>query len=218
MAKLEWDRTGERYYQLGVSNGVLYPLADASTGEYGEGVVWNGLTGVSASPDGAEPNELYADNFKYGSIYSAETFAMTIKSYTYPDEFAACDGSAEIAPGVYIGQQKRVPFAFSWQSLIGNDTEGQDAGYILHLVWGATAKPSDRDYETVNENPDAMELSWECDTNPVKVAGHRATSHMEINSTKVDSAKLEQLLNTLYGTENSKPSMPSVADVINIFS
>lgn len=216
MARLEWDKTGERFYQLGVSNGVLFPQTKG--GAYGTGVVWNGLTGVTASPDGAEPNDLHADNFKYGSIWSAETFNMTIKAYTYPDEFAACDGSAEVAPGVYLGQQKRTPFAFSWQSLIGNDTDGQDAGYILHLVWGATAKPSDQDYETVNDNPDAIEFSWECDTNPVKVSGHRATAHMEINSLKANAAKLEQLLNKLYGTVNTDPTMPSVEEVIKMFS
>lgn len=216
MAKLAWDQVGEKQYHLGVSKGVLFPQTKARG--YAKGVAWNGLTGVTASPDGAEPNDLYADNIKYASIRSAETFGMTIKAFMYPDEWGPCDGSAEIAPGVHAGQQTRVPFGFSWQSLVGNDTAGDDDdGYIIHLVWGATAKPSEQDYETVNENPDAMEFSWECDTVPVTVEGFKPIAHMEINSLKVDAGKLKQLEDMLYGTDSAESKLPTPKEVIDLF-
>lgn len=216
MAKLAWDQAGEKQYHLGVSKGVLYPQAKART--YPKGVAWNGLSGVTASPDGAEPNDLYADNIKYASIRSAENFGMTIKAYMYPEEWGPCDGSAEIAPGVRAGQQARTPFGFSWQSMIGNDTANEDDdGYIIHMVWGATAKPSEQDYETVNENPDAMEFSWECDTVPEVVDGYKPIAHMEINSLKADPTKLKQLEDMLYGTESAEPKLPTPKEVIDMF-
>lgn len=217
MAALVWDKTGERYYELGVDHGVLYP--QKADGTYENGVVWNGLTNVSESPDGADPNELWADNIKYGVIRSAETFGATIEAYTYPEEFAECDGSVAAATGVYIGQQARKPFGFSYRTKIGNDTASEgDGGYKIHLVYNATAAPSDKDYETINDSPDAITFSWEIDTTPVAVTGHKPTSTIVIDSTKVDETKLTNFLKTLYGDTNSEATLPTPDAVIAAFA
>lgn len=214
MAVLKWDEDGARKFAMGVSHGVLYPKKDEGDG-YDNGVVWNGLTAVNESPSGAEPNDLWADNQKYARLISAEDYAYTIEAYYYPDEFAACDGSAEVAPGVRIGQQTRKAFAFSWQTKVGTD-QNPDAGYIIHLVWNSTAQPSDRSHETINDNPDAETFSWECGTVPVNVSGYSATAKMEIDSTKVKADKLKKLTDKLYGTESSEPTMPTPDEVIEM--
>lgn len=207
MAALVWDATGSRFYENGVNHGVLYPMAD--NGTYGTGVAWNGLTGVTESPDGAEANDLWADNIKYATMRSTETFGGTITAYTYPDEFMQCDGSANLADGVYIGQQKRKGFGLCYRTEIGNDTPTDtDDGYKLHLVYGATASPSERDYETINDSPDAIEFSWEFDTTPVNVAGYKPTSLITIDSTKADATKLANLEKILYGDTNTEPRLP----------
>lgn len=213
MAKLVWDQTGEKQFHLGVSKTVLYPQ---TKGTYPKGIAWSGVTGITASPDGADNNKKYADNILYASIRGVEDFGMTIKAYMYPPEWAECDGSKTVAPGVYIGQQNRTPFGLSWQSLIGDDANGEESGYIIHLVWGATAKPSDQDYETVNDNPDLIEFSWECETAPVDVPGFKPTAHMEINSLLVDGAKLEALEKKLYGDTTTGASLPTPEEVINM--
>ena len=213
MAKIAWDQAGKRFFHLGVDRGVLYP--QAKDGTYPKGVGWDGLTNVSAKPEGGDPQDLWADNIKYGSILSAEKFGFGIKAYQSPVEFDACDGCAEPIPGVVLGQQKRQPFGFSWRSLVGNDTASEeDDGYILHLVWNATAQPSDKDYDTVNDSPDAMELSWDCDTTPVAVTGYKPVAHMEIRSLSVDKAKLQKLEDTLYGTEDAEPKLPTPDEVL----
>lgn len=199
MSKLMWDKTGERFYETGVDHGVLYPI-DAS-GAYSKGVAWNGITEVTESPSGAEANPLYADNIKYLNLIAAEDFGATIGAYTYPDEFEACDGSAEIAPGVTIGQQNRKTFGFSYRTKKGNDVDGQDHGYKLHLVYGALAAPSERNYQTVNDNPEAITFSWTVTTTPVNVPGFKPTAHLTIDSTKTDKTKLAALEAILYGTD-----------------
>ena len=213
MAMIEWDKTGERNYHLGVDRVVLFP--QAKDGTYPKGVAWNGVTGVSAKSEGGDPQDLWADNIKYGSILSAEKFGYEIKAYQSPEEFDACDGCAEAIPGVVLGQQKRQPFGFSWRSLVGNDTATEeDDSYILHLVWNSTAQPSDKDYETVNDSPDAMEMSWDCDTTPVAVTGYKPVAHMEIRSKKVDSTKLKKLEETLYGSASSEAKLPTPDEVL----
>ena len=198
MAKLEWDKVGERLYQTGTDHGVLYV---ASNGTYPAGVAWNGLTGVDESPSGAEASPQYADNIKYLELRSNEDFGATVTAFTYPDEFEQCDGSAEPTPGMFIGQQTRKPFGLSYRTKIGNDTDGDDHGYILHLVYGATASPSQRSYKTINDSPEPIEFSWEFTTTPVKIDGYKPVSHIRINSTKADSEKLEVLESVLYGTD-----------------
>lgn len=198
MAKLEWDKIGERYYQTGTDHGVLYV---ASNGTYPVGVAWNGLTGVDESPSGAEASPQYADNIKYLELRSNEDFGATVTAFTYPDEFEQCDGSAEPTPGMFIGQQTRKPFGLSYRTKIGNDTDGDDHGYILHLVYGATASPSQRSYKTINDSPEPIEFSWEVTTTPVKIDGYKPVSHIRINSTKADSEKLGVLESVLYGTD-----------------
>lgn len=208
MAVLTWDNTGERLYETGISKGVLYRIN--SSGVYTPGVAWNGLRSVQESPDGAEPNELWADNMKYAVLYSAETFGCTIGAYTYPEEFEACDGSIAVADGVYVGQQKRQPFGFCYRTEIGNDTASEsDDGYKLHLVYNCTAKPSDKDYETINDSPDGIEFSWEVSTTPVNVGeGYKPTATVVIDSTKTTSEKMTALENILYGTAGTDPRMP----------
>ena len=196
MAKLEWDKVGERYYQTGTDHGVLYV---ASEGTYPEGVAWNGLTGVDENPSGAEASAQYADNIKYLELRSNEEFGATVTAYTYPDEFEECDGSAEPTPGMFIGQQKRKVFGMSYRTRLGNDTDGDDHGYVLHLVYGATASPSARSFKTVNDSPEPIEFSWEITTTPVKIEGYRPVSHIRINSTKADAEKLAVLESVLYG-------------------
>ena len=217
MAKLVWDKTGEKIYELGVDRGVLYP--QDTTGAYPKGVVWNGLTAVNESPGGAEANDMYADNIKYGSIRSAETYGGTIEAYTYPDEFAVCDGSVEVYDGVTIGQQKRNPFGFSYRTMIGNDTSSEeDDGYKLHLVYNATASPSSKDYATINDSPEAITFSWEFDTTPIPVTGHKPTATLVIDSTKVEPAKLLELEKLLYGDETKEAKLPLPDEVIAIFA
>lgn len=213
--RLEWDKAGERVYEAGVDHGVLY-LVDKS-GVYGTGVVWNGLTAVNENPTGAESNPQYADNVKYLDLYSVEEYEATIEAFTYPEEFHQCDGNAELLPGVYIGQQERKPFGFSYRTKIGNDTEGDNYGYKLHLVYGAKASPSERNYETINDSPEAINFSWEITTTPVNVAGHQPTAHMEIDSTKFDKTKMAALEDILYGTEEKEARMPLPDEVYTLF-
>ncbi len=215
MAIIEWDAAGKRYYENGVDRGVLYKMN--ADGSYGVGVAWNGLTGVTQSPDGAEANDLYADNSKYATLRSTETFGCTIEAYTYPDEFMECDGSAEIAKGVYAGQQERQGFGFSYRTNIGNDTATKsDDGYKIHLVYGCTASPSERSYETVNDSPDAITLSWEVTTTPINVAGYKPTATLEIDSRVADPTKLKALEDLLYGTTLKEPTLPLPAEVITM--
>lgn len=206
MAKLVWDQTGERLYETGVDHGVLYPIN--SEGKYTPGVAWNGLTGVTESPSGAEATDLYADNIKYLSMRSAETYGCTIEAYTYPEEFEQCDGSATLATGVTIGQQARKVFGFCYRTLIGNDVDGQEHGYKLHLVYGATASPSERAYATVNDSPEAITFSWEVTTTPVNVADLKPTACITIDSTKADPDCLAALEAVLYGTDEPTTGTP----------
>ena len=213
MAKLVWDKIGERFYETGIDQGVLY--VQDEHGKYPNGVAWNGLTAVTESPSGAEASPQYADNIKYLNLVSTEEYGGTIEAYTYPDEFAECDGSASPAPGVYVGQQKRKQFGLSYRTKVGNDVDGQDKGYKLHLVWGALAAPSERNYQTVNDSPEAMGLSWEFTTTPVVVAepGFKPTASMVIDSTKVNSEKLAALEKKLYGDEG-EATLPTPDEVI----
>ena len=206
MAKLVWDQTGERLYETGVDHGVLYPINPE--GEYTPGVAWNGLTGVTESPSGAEATDLYADNIKYLSMRSAETYGCTIEAYTYPEEFEQCDGSATLATGVTIGQQARKVFGFCYRTLIGNDVDGQEHGYKLHLVYGATASPSERAYATVNDSPEAITFSWEVTTTPVNVADLKPTACITIDSTKADPDCLAALEKVLYGSDEPTTGTP----------
>ena len=201
MPKIKWDQTGERYYETGVSKGVLYPYANNA---YTKGVAWNGLINVSESPEGAEATPLYADNIKYLNLMSAEEFKATIEAYTYPDEFAACNGEASLEEGVSIGQQKRSQFGLSYQTKIGNDVDSE-LGYKIHLVYGALAAPSEKAYATVNDSPEAITMSWEVSTTPVEIGDFEPTSHLEIDSTKADPEKLKQLEDILYG-KDAEPS------------
>lgn len=205
MAKLVWDKTGDRLYETGVKNGVLYI---PTSGVYSKGVAWNGLTAVTESPSGAEATALYADDIKYLSLMSTEEFGATIEAYTYPDEFAACDGSAELADGVMIGQQKRSTFGLCYKTTIGNDTEGNDHGYKLHIVYGALAKPSERAYATINDSPEAITFSWEITTTPVNVTGAKPTASLVIDSTKADPSKLAALEDILYGKDGEPGNEP----------
>lgn len=214
MSKLIWDAVGERFYETGTKKGVLYRQV---AGAYPLGVVWNGLTSVSISPEGAEANDLYADDIKYLSLRSAENCKGTIEAYTYPDEFAECDGSVYVAQGVKIGQQPRKSFGFSYVSVLGNDSEMDNYGYIIHLIWGATAAPSEKSYQTINDSPEAITFSWEIDTIPVEVGdGFKPTAYMEIDSTKADPAKLKDLEDALYGTVNTNPYLPLPAAIISM--
>lgn len=217
MAKIVWDKTGERYYETGVNKGVLYP--QNSAGLYPKGVPWNGLSAVNENPGGAEPNDFYADNIKYASIRSTETFGATIEAFTYPPEFAECDGSVAVATGVYIGQQKRNPFGFCYTTLLGNDTAlDADDGYKLHIVYNATASPSGKEYQSVNDSPDIITFSWDIETTPIEVTGHKPTSTITIDSTKVDSAALAAIEEILYGTENTEPRLPLPDEIIAILN
>ena len=214
MPKLKWDQTGERLYETGVDKVVLFPME--STGQYGAGVAWNGITAVNESPSGAEPTALYANNGKYLNLISNEDFAATIEAYTYPDEFEECDGSKEIAPGVVIGQQKRKVFGLAYRSLIGNDVDGNDHGYKLHLVYGCLAGPSENNHSTVNDSPEAGTMSWSVSTTPVEVADAKPTATVTIDSTKADKTKLKKLEDMLYGTEQAESKLPLPAEVITL--
>lgn len=198
--KLEWDKTGERFYETGVKNGVLYIPTD---GVYSKGVAWNGLTAVTESPSGAEATALYADDIKYLNLLSTEEFGATIEAYTYPDEFAECDGSAELVAGVSVGQQKRKIFGLCYKTTLGNDTDGNDHGYKLHIIYGAQAAPSEKAYATINDSPEAITFSWEVTTTPVNVTGMKPTASIVIDSTKADSTKLAALELILYGKKGT---------------
>lgn len=214
MSKIVWDKTGERFYETGVDHAVLYPI-DAE-GLYNGGVAWNGITAINESPSGAEPNNLYADNIKYLVLVGAEDFGLTIEAYTYPDEWEQCDGSAEIAPGVLAGQQNRKIFGLSYRTKLGNDVDGQDHGYKLHLVYGGLASPSERGYQTVNDSPEPINPSWEVITTPVDVPGFKPTARLIITSTKADPAKLAALETILYGSEEAEPRLPLPEEVIEL--
>jgi hypothetical protein len=214
MSKLVWDQTGERYYETGVSKGVLYPQV---AGAYPKGVVWNGLTAVTESPSGAEATPLYADDIKYLNLMSAEEFGATIEAYTYPDEFAACDGSASLAEGVFIGQQKRQAFGMCYRTVLGNDVDGNDKGYKLHIIYGALASPSEKAYATINDSPEAITFSWEVTTTPVAVKDHKPTASITIDSTKVDAAKLAELEAKLYGSESEEATLPLPDEIAELF-
>ena len=216
MSKIVWDAIGEHTFETGVRNGVLY-LKDTN-GAYNTGVAWNGLTSVSESPEGAEATDLYADDIKYLSLMSAENFKATIEAYTYPVEFEECDGSATIANGVVIGQQSRKPFGLCYRTSIGNDTDGNEHGYKLHIVYGCQASPSEKQYSTINDSPDAVTFSWEVSTTPVNVNGKKPTATLIIDSTKADKAKLTALEAILYGSEEKEPRLPLPDEIATLMT
>ncbi len=215
MSKLTWDASGERLYETGVKQGVLYVM---NSNSYGNGVAWNGLTAITESPSGAESTPLYADDIKYLDLRSTEEFGATIEAYTYPDEFAACDGSASLADGVSIGQQARKMFGLCYRTTVGNDTDGTDHGYKLHLIYGATASPSEKAYETINDSPEAITFSWEITTTPVSVTGFKPTASITIDSTKADPTCLAALEEKLYGGESTEPTLPLPDEVKTIMT
>lgn len=215
MAKLVWDKAGEHFYETGVSHGVLYPMSD-TPGTYDKGVAWNGLSTVTESPSGAEVSAIYADNIKYLNLMSAEEFEGSIEAYTYPDEFMKCDGSASLTDGLTVGQQNRKTFAFCYQTKVGNDLD-PEAGYKIHIIYGALASPSERSYETVNDSPDAITFSWDITTTPVEVTGLKPTAHLEIDSTKVkDKSKLAKVEDALYGSTSEEPKLLLPDEILNI--
>lgn len=218
MSRLTWDNTSERLYETGVKQGVLYPIQ--TDGKYSKGVAWNGLTAVTESPSGAEATALYADDIKYLNLMSNEEFGATIEAYTYPDEFAECDGSAALATGVMIGQQKRKTFGLCYRTTLGNDVDGNDYGYKLHLIYGCLAAPSEKAYATINDSPEAITFSWEVSTTPVNVDGFKPTSCITIDSTKADEAKLAALEDVLYGKEGDEttPRLPLPDEVATMMS
>lgn len=213
MSKLVWDEAGKRFYETGVDHGVLFVADD---GVYGAGVAWNGLTGVTESPSGAEASALHADNMKYLNLFSTEEFGATIEAYTYPDEFMECDGSASLATGVTIGQQERKTFGLAYRTKVGNDVN-DELGYKIHLIYGAKASPSERSYATVNDSPEAITFSWELSTTPVNVTGHKATASLVIDSTKVDATKLKSFEDILYGSSDAEPKLPMPDEIITLF-
>lgn len=225
MPKLIWDKAGEHQYETGVDRGVLY-VYDKTKKAYGKGVAWNGLTTVTESPSGAEASAFYADNHKYLSLLSAEEYGATIEAYTYPEEFEACNGAAELSTGVLVGQQPRSTFAFAYRTLIGNDQDGNEAGYKLHIVYGCLASPSEKSHATVNDSPEPVTFSWTISTTPITVPGMKTTATIEIDSTKVDASKLKTIEDTLYGTdatsgehptEGTEPTLLMPEDLIKIF-
>lgn len=216
MARIIWDEVGTRTYETGVDRGVLYVAGP--NGTYPLGVPWNGLTAVTESPSGAEAEPMYADNMKYLNLMSAEEFGATIEAYTYPDEWAACDGTAEPVPGLLIGQQSRKSFGLAFRTLLGNDVEGQDYGYKLHLIYGALAAPSEKAYTTVNDSPEAITFSYEITTTPVEVPGLKPSASLTIDSTKVNPAKLLALETILYGGGATEARLPLPSEVITILS
>lgn len=216
MPKIVWDNTGERLYETGVRNGVLYPIQ--TDGTYSKGVAWNGLISVTESPSGAEATPLYADDIKYLNLISAEEYGSTIEAYTYPDEFAECDGSASIATGVNIGQQPRKTFGMCYRTVVGNDVENDNYGYKLHLVYGALAAPSEKAFSTINDSPEAITFSWEVSTTPVNVTGFKPTASLTIDSTKVDAVKLASLEVILYGSESEDARLPLPDEIATLMS
>ena len=215
MSKIVWDQTGERLYETGVNHGVLYI---PTSGVYSKGVAWNGLTAVTESPSGAEATALYADDIKYLNLMSAEEFACTIEAYTYPDEFAECDGSASLVAGVSIGQQPRKTFGLCYRTTIGNDTDGNAHGYKLHMVYGCLASPSEKAYATINDSPEANTFSWEVSTTPVNVTGHKPTAFLTIDSTKADPTKLAALEKILYGDTEAEPRLPLPDEIATLMA
>lgn len=221
---LDWDQTGQKTYETGVSRGVLYPIDEL--GNYPKGFAWNGLSQVSESPSGAEETKVFADNIKYLSLLSAEEFGATIEAYTYPDEFAKCDGTAEIAPGVLAGQQNRTVFGLCYRTEYGNDVQGNDYGYKLHFIYGCKATPSEKNYQTINDSPEAISFSWTVTTTPVNVPNFKATASIVIDSTKVNPQKLEALEKIIYGTAETSPGagdeiearLPRPEEIITIMS
>lgn len=216
MAVITWDETGKRFYETGVDHGVLYPISEA--GKYTPGVAWNGLTALTETPEGAEIEDLYADNIKYLSLLSAETFGGTIEAYTYPDEFMECDGSKELAAGVVVYQQTRKTFGLCYRTVLGNDVDGNDKGYKLHLIYGCKASVTERAYSTINDSPEAITFSWEFKSTPVTVskAGFKPTSCIIIDSTKVAKEKMTLLENKLYGDVSTEPELPLPDEVLSI--
>ena len=213
MARLTWDAVGERLYETGVRQCVIYPM---SNNAYPLGVAWNGITGVTESPSGADSNPQYADDIKYLNLISAEEFGATVTAFTYPEEFAICDGSAAPVAGVRISQQPRKPFGLCYRTVVGNDTDGEEYGYKLHLIYNALASPSEKGYSTINDSPEAIEFSWELTTTPISVTGYKPTAHMVIDSTKVNTANLEALEDILYGTASADPRLPLPDEIISL--
>lgn len=222
MSKLVWDKVGERFYETGVDHGVLYPIQ--TSGQYTKGVAWNGLSAVTESPSGAEASPIYADNIKYLNLMSAEDFGGTIEAYTAPDEFAECDGSVEVAPGVFAGQQSRKIFGLSYRTILGNDVDSNDYGYKLHLVYGCLASVSEKGYTSVNDSPEPIAMSWEFSTTPVEITQTiegkklKPTAILTLDSTKVDAGKMKALEEILYGSEETEPRLPLPDEVITLLT
>lgn len=214
--RLQWDQTGQKTYETGTSQGVLYPIDEK--GVYSKGYAWNGLTGFTESPGGAEANDQYADDIKYLSLLSAETFGGTLEAFTYPDEFETCDGSAEISPGVLIGQQNRKTFGVSYKTIYGNDTEGEEYGYKIHLAYGCKASPSEKSYQTKSDSPEALTFSWEISTTPVPVSGHKPTASVVLDSTRVPEAAMKAIEDVLYGTDDAEPRLPLPDEIVTIIN
>ncbi len=214
MSKLVWDQTGEKTYETGVKNGVLYPQAEGGT--YPKGVAWSGLTAVTESPSGAEAKAIYADDIKYLSLLSAEEFGATIEAYMYPDEFAECDGSAELSPGVSVGQQNRKIFGLAYKTTLGNDVARNEYGYKIHLIYGALAAPSAKSYATINDSPEAMTFSWDITTTPVDISGYKPAASITIDSTKIEAAKLKELEDILFGSETKEARLPLPDEIITL--
>lgn len=215
MPKLLWDQAGQREFETGVSKGVLFPTDKANPGQYLSGVAWNGLMSVTQSPTGAEPNPVYADNIKYLNLLSNEEFEAGIEAYTYPDAFGQCDGSAEAAVGLTLSQQTRIPFALCYRTKFGNDQD-PDAGYKIHIIYGALAAPKESAYESVNDSPEAMTFSWDLTTTPVEVTGFKPTAHVEINSLTIDAIKLATIEDSLYGTDLEEPTLLMPDEIVAI--
>lgn len=215
MARLIWDAVGEKFYEMGTKMGVLYPMNNE--GSYDNGVAWNGLTAVTESPSGAEETKLYADDIKYASLRSAEEYAYTIEAYTYPEEWEPCDGSAHVAAGVTIGQQKRKAFGFSWVTTKGNDVS-DEVGQKIHVAWNSTASPSEKSYATINDSPDAITFSWECSASPVNVTGHRPSCHMEIDCSKLKEKTVQAIQDKLWGNTSAEATLPSPDELIQLIT
>ena len=212
--KLVWDKTGERFYETGVKNCALY--VQDSTGAYPKGVAWNGITAITESPSGAEASPIYADDIKYLNLISAEEFGATIEAYTYPDEFAQCDGSAEITTGITIGQQVRKAFGIAYKTTLGNDIDGNELGYKLHIIYGCKAAPSEKAYTTINDSPEVITFSWEISTTPVNIEGFKPTANITIDSTKIEANKLAALEDVLFGSSEKEARLPLPDEIVNI--
>lgn len=217
MAKLIWDKVGERFYETGVSNCALYVYDDGAQ-DFGAGVAWNGITSITETPSGAEANPIYADNIKYLSLLSAEEFGASIEAYTYPEEFEECDGSAAIAPGVMVGQQARKKFCIAYKTIKGNDIQNDAYGYKLHLIYNCNAAPSERAYSTINDSPEAIAFSWEISTTPVAVTGHKPTSILTIDSAKVDAVKLASVEEALFGGDSTEAKILMPDEVLALLA